>query len=83
MYVSDSRRAARSYESIARAHELIRLQTLALKHYEEGLTQKQSAERLGLPRGTVIRLLAKLNLANAVVSTGTFRRLLKKRGIQP
>ena len=55
---------ARNPEAIARAHELIRKQQMALRHYEEGLTQQASAERLSVPRGTVIRLLRKLELIN-------------------
>lgn len=82
MYIADSRRASRSTEAIARAHELLRMQAMVLKHYEEGLTQQESAARMSVTRGMVIRLLAKLNLANAVVSDGTLQRLLKKRGIQ-
>lgn len=78
MYIADSRRASRNYEAIARAHELIRMQQMALRHYEEGLTQRDSASRMNVTRGTVIRLLAKLNLANVAVERGTLQRLLKK-----
>lgn len=78
MYVSDSRRAERNPDTIARAHDLLRKQAMALRHYEEGLTQQTSAERLGISRSAVVRLLAKLNLANAVVPRGTFERLLRQ-----
>lgn len=64
MYVSDSRRTARNPEAIARAYNLLRMQTAALRLYEEGLTQRASAERLSVSRGYVERLLVKLELIN-------------------
>lgn len=87
MYVNDSRRQARNPDAIARAHELLQRQAMALRHYEEGLPQRLSAERIGVSQKTVARLLARLNLAPAAVPDGTFRRLLRKyqekQGAQP
>ncbi len=62
MYVSEDRRSVRDVEAVARAHDLLRKQAMALKHYEEGLTQRASAERLGVSRRVVERLLIKLGL---------------------